>query len=995
VLDGVDHISGLDWYTPDEFNIPRHSVDEVVNVFGRGLIELCTEFNIHILNGRATGDNPGQFTNITESGCSTVDYVIVDSSLYNSVESFEVLEFAETNHLPIQCTFNIFNNDVDQANVNVNHTQPLVSKEIKFKWQNESRPEFVGKLTDEVATANLTNFSELIGNDIDEALNVFESVIHRAAESMEINHNKHFKTKLQPRWWDKTCDKLKAKKYDALKKFKVSHSTEALSEFKAARSKFKNTCSQKATEWKNKLKEKLVSCKADPVMFWKTVKSINVKQMLVPCITPVEWFTYFEKLLNQDVNLNVEFKDIVDDFIVNHDADCDTCNGHDQGNETIQELNDPITTDEIVRCVRSMSNGKSSGIDGIVIEMLKASLHVTEPYLRHLYNSVLNTGKFPEQWCKAVLVPIHKKGKLSDPNNYRGIALLSVLGKIFTKIINSRLVYWAEENEIQKEEQAGFRKGYSTVDNMFVLQSLVQKYCSKKGGRFYVVYVDFSKAFDTVPHALMFYQLISKGVHGKVLKVLRSMYGSLKSCVRTKHGLTDFFNCSKGTRQGCMLSPFLFSLYVGELVTMFEEAGCQGTFIDETVPNIAALLFADDVIAGADSVGRLQSMINVISAFCDRWGLIVNLAKTKVMVFRNGGPLRANERWFYNGVKLEVVSAYKYLGGIFTTKLVWTECQRTLAIQARRGLHLLRKYDYACDGLPIDLQFNLFDSMISPILLYGSEIWGFSEAKHIEKVQSDYCKHVMAVPSHTPNIAVLAETGRFPMFVHYYRRCIKYWLKLLHMPNTRYPKACYKMLLNLDRQGRVTWASHVRNLLCKYDFGEVWEAQGVENWSLFLKEFTQRVQQKYCADWEYDLGQSSKLYLFRSLKESGINSASYLYHVTIRKYRAGLAKLRCSSHDLNIEKGRHTGVLVADRVCKLCLNKYSRHVLEDEYHFLMCCPQYNDLRDTYFPAWAKHESYENFLALLGTEDDVLIKDVASYVYQANKLRWESHKNAQL
>ena len=72
VLDGVDHISGLDWYAPDEFNIPRHSVDEVVNVFGRGLIELCTEFNIHILNGRATGDNPGQFTNITESGCSTV-----------------------------------------------------------------------------------------------------------------------------------------------------------------------------------------------------------------------------------------------------------------------------------------------------------------------------------------------------------------------------------------------------------------------------------------------------------------------------------------------------------------------------------------------------------------------------------------------------------------------------------------------------------------------------------------------------------------------------------------------------------------------------------------------------------------------------------------------------------------------------------------------------------------------------------------------------------
>ena len=185
-----------------------------------------------------------------------------------------------------------------------------------------------------------------------------------------------------------------------------------------------------------------------------------------------------------------------------------------------------------------MSNGKSGGIDGVIIEMLKASLDIIEPYLRHMYNAVLETGKYPEQWTKAILVPLHKKGPISHPNNYRGIALLSVLGKVFSKVLNNRLVDWAENTGIQKEEQAGFRKRYSTIDNIFVLQALIQKYCSRNSGRFYVLYVDFSKAFDTIPHALLFYQLMSKGVHGRILKVLRSMYASLQSSVRTPYGLT-------------------------------------------------------------------------------------------------------------------------------------------------------------------------------------------------------------------------------------------------------------------------------------------------------------------------------------------------------------------------------------------------------------------------------------------------------------------------
>ena len=980
----VEHVTGFDWYITDDFDIPRQSKDTVTNDFGRSLIESCTELDMHVLNGRAPGDTTGQYTNVTENGCSVVDYVIVESSLYEHVDSFKVLDLAETNHMPVECVLNMCTLTEEDAS-HVNTPPDELTQQCKFKWKEEFRTQYIGKLSDETAATSFTNFTEQIDEElIDEAVSVLEGILQRAAESMEISSNRRQRKSLQPKWWDKHCSHLKTCKYKALKRFKESNTREDLTAYRVARSEFKNYCKQNQTKWKDELKQKLLDNRSDPAKFWKTVKCINEKHMVLPSLNAKEWFTYFEKLLNQEVNINVEFEEHVSDFTADHDTHCRVCSGQEDGSEEVNLVNSPITLEEIVQCIKSMANGKSCGIDGIVVEMLKASIDITGPYLRHLYNNILASGKFPKQWCKAVLVPIHKKGSMSDPNNYRGIALLSVLGKVFTKVINKRLVNWAESANLQKEEQAGFRKGYSTVDNMFTLQSLVQKYCSRAGGRFYVLFVDFSKAFDTIPHSLLFYQLMTKGLHGNVLKVLRSMYSSLQSCVRTPQGLTDFFECSRGTRQGCMLSPFLFSLYVGEIVTMLEEADCKGVFINDDIPNLTSLLFADDLAVCADTVGRLQKMIDVIAKLCDRWGLSVNMNKSKVMVFRNGGPLRLNEKWFFNGIPLGVVSAYKYLGAMFTPKLVWTLCQKTLAAQASRGLYLLKKYNYACNGLPVDVQFDLFDKMIAPILMYSSEVWGFAVADRIERVQTGFCKYVLGVPSHTPNIAVLAETGRLPMYVQYYKRCIKYWMKLLNMPNTRYPKACYNMLYLLDQQGRKTWASSVRQLLCMYGFRGVWDMQGVENVSLFLREFTDRVKQKYITEWEYEVAQSSKLYLFRMLNSECDNMQSYLYSVNFKKYRSGLAKLRCSAHSLRIEKGRHLNELTADRVCELCLKNRSVYVLEDEYHFVMCCPSFSDLRESYLSEIT--QSYECFLNLLcDTDEDTVIR-VASYIFQATKLR---------
>ena len=151
-------------------------------------------------------------------------------------------------------------------------------------------------------------------------------------------------------------------------------------------------------------------------------------------------------------------------------------------------LNAPIRDEEIVESIKSLKNDKSPGPDGLCAEIYKYTLDYTLPYLKCLFNEIFENSRVPEEWCYSIVSPIYKKGSMSNPNNYRGISLIDCVCKIFVKILAKRFSIWCEEFEIIDEAQAGFRKGYSTTDNSFILMSLIQKYLSKKKGRLELLY---------------------------------------------------------------------------------------------------------------------------------------------------------------------------------------------------------------------------------------------------------------------------------------------------------------------------------------------------------------------------------------------------------------------------------------------------------------------------------------------------------------------------
>jgi hypothetical protein len=207
--------------------------------------------------------------------------------------------------------------------------------------------------------------------------------------------------------------------------------------------------------------------------------------------------------------------------------------------------------------------------------MLKSANQTVVNFLVELFNKLFEQGIFPKDWCTSIIIPIHKKGDTNLPDNYRGVALTSVVSKVYTHILNRRLTRWAEREEKLVEEQAGFRTGYSTVDHIFTLYSIVQKYLTKNS-KLYVAFVDFRKAFDSVDRNVLWSVLSRNGIDGKLYKALRGIYDSVKACVRDKHSYSDFFDCPRGVKQGCILSPIMFSFFVNELAVELIKEGKHG-----------------------------------------------------------------------------------------------------------------------------------------------------------------------------------------------------------------------------------------------------------------------------------------------------------------------------------------------------------------------------------------------------------------------------------
>ena len=188
-----------------------------------------------------------------------------------------------------------------------------------------------------------------------------------------------------------------------------------------------------------------------------------------------------------------------------------------------------------------------------------------------------------------------------------------------------------EDNNILNETQFGFRKGRRTSDGQFILLSLIENFRHTKNPLF-SCFVDFSKAFDSISHDLLWLKMEDLGLSTRILLLLKDMYSKACSWIKVNGSLSPCFTCNRGVRQGCNLSPLLFCLFISDLETHLKNNNCHGVRL--TNSQLPLLLFADDVLLFGNSPENLQKSLHALQSYCNTWNLSVNLSKTKIMIFK-------------------------------------------------------------------------------------------------------------------------------------------------------------------------------------------------------------------------------------------------------------------------------------------------------------------------------------------------------------------------
>ena len=543
------------------------------------------------------------------------------------------------------------------------------------------------------------------------------------------------------------------------------------------------------------------------------------------------------------------------------------------------ELNSVISEAEVLKCLNNLKLNKACSSDLILNEFLKSSKTKMLTLFTTFFNLVFNTGIIPDEWSQGMISPIYKnKGDKANPDNYRGITILSCFGKLFTSVLNNRLNNYLENMNLLCEEQAGFRKKYRTTDHIFNLKCIIDLYLFR-GKKLFCAFIDYKKAFDSVNRSLLWQKLLTHHIDGKMFKVIHSLYANAKSCVRLRHAKSEFFVSNVGVRQGENLSPILFSLFLNDLSEFISHAYSGLNDIKEmskillsndeieVLFKLYILLYADDTVIFAESKEELQAALNAMYLYCKSWDLEVNPTKTKVTIFCNR-KFEHNLVFTYNGQQLDIEDGFVYLGALFSYNGRFVKNNQRLADQARKAMFsVLRKSRKL--HLPVDLQLQLFDSMVMPILLYGSEVTGFENTDILERLCTQFYKIILNVKKSTPNIMLYGELGRYPIIILCKSRMAGFWQRIVNGKHDKIAYRLYKILLSLHQRDffHSKWLLSIKDSLVSSGYADLWNSQDTilvpQNLGQLVKS---KLLESYKLTWKDSIFNTAKCLNYRMYK---------------------------------------------------------------------------------------------------------------------------------
>ena len=428
----------------------------------------------------------------------------------------------------------------------------------------------------------------------------------------------------------------------------------------------------------------------------------------------------------------------------------------------------------------------------------------------------------------------------------------------------------------------------------------------------------------------MFQKLLDIGVTGKFYNILKYIYEGDQVCIKLNDMITPAIKTIMGVRQGCVLSPLLFNIYMADFPSsLSQDIGVQLT--DNY--SINCILWADDIILLSETECGLNKLLGELKLYSDTNQLKINTDKTKCMIFNKTG--RLIRRNFYLGTtRLENVRSYKYLGLSITPSGEIRSALDDLRSRALKAYMALKNKLGTSFRDHLGDTIELFDCLVKPILLYGSDFWGCLKPPKnnpIENLHMQFCRQILGVQKNTTNSGVLLELGRTPLVLEAQRLSLKNWERIKNEEGNILITKSY----HNAQEKKLIWNQSITNTLAAH--GMQFRTEAASNTG---NAFLGRAQDIFHQEaFTQITNPDSKLRTYGMLKKT-IGREEYLSKIRNTKHRQMLTKFRLSNHKLLIETGRHMKLPKHQRICPTC------HVgIEDEIHLILKCKTFTSLRN--------------------------------------------------
>lgn len=596
--------------------------------------------------------------------------------------------------------------------------------------------------------------------------------------------------------------------------------SDIIQDYQSCRNRYASLRYDKELQARRALKDALLSCHDSRTFFRLLTAHDPKEESQLPSLSVLH--DHFEQLAQppDPSPLYTSFYDDLRSSMAAYtEAQLQAGNPADTDSPAHKALDAPFTEGEVRDALNSVNLGKSVGRSGIPAECFRMPEPVEKVMVEGLtivFNKILQKGEIPQEWKEALLVAIPKPGKDSTQAKHtRGITLVDSDYKIFAQLLHTRLEAFYSAQGIREENQAGFRTGYNTIDHCITLHIAIES-ALRRNKKLYCAFVDFSKAFDYINRDALFHKLHANGVKGRVFCVLRDIYSGLRTAMKGRSNeVYRWFASLCGVRQGCILSPALFTFFINDFESFLREKGVQGVQLRDAF--VRALLYADDMALIAESANELRQQLVLLSEYCEKWNLFVSTDKTECVVFQKG-RIKSDERFFYRGVELKQVTEFKYLGLIFHQNGTFTACVAHRVEKAERALGIAIRRTLAWGG-GVDFFIHLWNVFVLPVLMYGAELWGVTRYDKVERFINKAARFALGISHRGAPVAGLrGELGWMSGFAHQSTRLLTNIRRMASMPESRLVRQAWSHSLDWPCDKNESWARRVVFLALEHGF---------------------------------------------------------------------------------------------------------------------------------------------------------------------------------